>query len=116
MHNRMISISIARRLSGYFLIGFVAFLFIRAPISAEVAQLPLEGGFDLAVIEAPIKSAGGDSKVTILRIVPNWFRLHLISAKLLKSENRPARAKVYRWLVSSLSSLNVRVGSAANVN
>lgn len=81
MHNRMISFSITRRLSGYFLIAFAALLFIRAPASAEVAWRPLEGGLDLAVIEAPIKSAVGNSRITILRIDPKWFRLRLISAK-----------------------------------
>lgn len=104
MYDRLISLSFSRRLSGYFLIAFAALLFIRAPTSAEVAWLPLEGGLDLAVIEAPIKSAVGNSRITVLRIDPKWFRFRLISAKELKSENRPAHGWAKRYdLVAAIN-------------
>jgi len=67
------------------------------PATAEVTWRSLEPGLDLAAIKAPVKSSHGDSTITVVRIDPRRFRFKLISAKELKTGNRPASGWAKRF-------------------
>jgi len=51
----------------------------------------LEPGLELAQAKAPVASASGDSRITILRAELRRFALTLRSAKTLRTENRTAK-------------------------
>ena len=68
----------------------VLLAFAGAPASAESPWTVLEKGLALAVFEAPKKSRLGDSKITVVRIDPRYFKFKLLTSQLEGGERRSA--------------------------
>ena len=71
---------------------------------AKVAWRQLEPGLELAVPAAPRKSQVGDSRITLLRIDPKYFRFRLIAVKKIGGSNRTAGAWARKYgLVAAIN-------------
>lgn len=74
--------------------------------SQTIPWKELDQGLHFAEVDAPVKSTVGDSKIRLLKIDPEHYTFHLLSAKELKTNNRTAKA----WATSQNMIATINAG------